>query len=82
MCLMILGNFPPRIFGANSVLITVGKPFTYVVQVNDSNGDAVTVSTNIESTVVLNEQTATITATVNNITGFKFSVTAKVRIWE
>ena len=75
------GNFAPTIEGPFSVLITVGEEFTYSGLVNDSNGDDVTVTTNLAgATVVRAEENFTITATVTNITNFRLAVPAEVHI--
>lgn len=75
---VLADNFAPTIVGADSILITLGKEFSYVVTVNDSNGDDVTISTNIPSSIVRTDENATIRATVTNTTAFKFFVTVKV----
>ncbi|XP_067928026.1 uncharacterized protein [Watersipora subatra] len=73
----VLSNFPPTIRGNDKVLIVIGEPFEYVVTVNDSNGDVISVTTNIPSTIVVDGDVVTITVTVTNTTGFVFRVTAK-----
>ena len=61
------------------MLITVGEEFTISGSVNDSNGDAVTVTTNMPgATVTMSENDFTITATVTNTTAARITITAKV----
>lgn len=75
--LLFLDNFPPSIYAPGSLMVNFNEEFTYVAHVNDSNGDDITVTTNIPSTVVILNGEASITATVRNKTT-GFTVIAKV----
>ncbi|XP_067928014.1 mucin-like protein [Watersipora subatra] len=72
-----LGNYAPVLEGADSFIATVGQEWFYTVTVNDSNGDAFTIDTNVESTVVIDGTQVNITGTLSNVTGFSLIVTAK-----
>lgn len=78
--LFIVGNFAPTISVPSSVVIIVGEEFTFSGSVNDSNGDVVTVTTDLPDAVVTrSEDDFTITATVTTITNFNFTIIAKVK---
>jgi len=65
------------------VFSTVGVDFTYVVSVNDSNGDDVTVTTSIPSSQSTDGHLVTLTAQLNsssNFTNLKFTVIAKASV--
>lgn len=73
----LTGNFPPVMSGPSSLFVSVGEPFSFSVSVDDSNGDAVTVSTNVETSVVTTGLDVTLSTTVTNTTNFKLVVIAK-----
>lgn len=59
----------------------MGEEFTFSGSVNDSNGDVVTVTTNIAgASVSRSGNTFNITATVTNTTNFRMSTVAKVGV--
>ncbi|XP_067939795.1 mucin-like protein [Watersipora subatra] len=74
-----LNNFAPIINGNNSVLV-IGGYFEYLLTVNDSNGDDVTVRTNINATITMTGDDVIITGQIANTTNtsnFLFTITAR-----
>ncbi|XP_067939805.1 mucin-like protein [Watersipora subatra] len=71
-----LNNFAPIINGANSVLV-IGGYFEYSMTVNDSNGDEVTVKTNINDTITMTGDDVIITGQITNTSNFLFTITAQ-----
>ncbi|XP_067927983.1 serine-rich adhesin for platelets-like [Watersipora subatra] len=71
-----LNNFAPTIDGANSVLV-IGGYFEYSMTVNDSNGDDITVTTNIQTTITMVGDNVTISGQITNSTSFVFTITAR-----
>ncbi|XP_067939788.1 mucin-like protein [Watersipora subatra] len=71
-----LNNFAPIINGANSVLV-IGGYFEYSMTVNDSNGDEVTVKTNINATITMTGDDVIITGQITNTSNFLFTITAR-----
>lgn len=67
-------------YGPSTIMISLEQEFEYKLQVNDSNGDNITVTTNINSTVVMNGSDVCIYGYVANATGIEFSITAKVSL--
>lgn len=83
-----VGNFAPTIDGSDVMLVTINEPFIYEVAVNDSNGDAITVTTSLNDSAVIDHNTDTGYVTINFtlqmdhlpeiVSDFAFTVTAKV----
>jgi len=63
------------------VEIVINREFVIQFSANDSNGDAITITTNMEGAVIsFADNVGTVTYTVTNTTGFKPTLTATVRV--